>query len=432
MISEDLNYIFSKEKTNINSTINIVIKKSNLEKTNVIQLFPNLINLKIIDSKINSELIKKFELNNLQILKLENIGLMDNNFNELFDKIRTNEKIRKNLRIFSVKNNKISYIDYKRGYADNILSSMIFNNLEILDMSLNNLYFFQNNIFNCLENIKLIDLTDNIISSPDNISSMIKSAKKKKCLILITRNLGVLKEQVNINYNNYLKEILPQIKYPIKKLIFDNIFCGKLSQNIFELDFSPFKHSLNYLDLSNGQLNDKDIIKLFNEKIPFSNLKTLILSANYLTQELLYALSENDKYSMDKLKILKLSENNIKCTDADKFKKFLEFFKNLEILELYCTPFEECMNHYFKQKLMNESKNAKAKGLYREFNKDEENIEKILENSYLKKKTKLMICILDINSNGKYSDKIKEVFPKLIENILVEKKNIQNLNNGNY
>ena len=43
-----------------------------------------------------------------------------------------------------------------------------------------------------------------------------------------------------------------------------------------------------------------------------------------------------------------------------------------------------------------------------------------------------MICILDINSNGKYSDRIKKDFPNLIENILVEKKNIQNLNNGNY
>ena len=66
------------------------------------------------------------------------------------------------------------------------------------------------------------------------------------------------------------------------------------------------------------------MIDLFNNKLPFANLKTLILIANYLTQEFLYSLSSDDKYSMDKLKVLKLSENNIKCSDIEKFKKFLD------------------------------------------------------------------------------------------------------------
>lgn len=40
---------------------------------------------------------------------------------------------------------------------------MTFTNLEILDMSYNRLYLFQNQIFNCLDSIKIIDLTNNNI-----------------------------------------------------------------------------------------------------------------------------------------------------------------------------------------------------------------------------------------------------------------------------
>ena len=403
----------------INSVTNIIFKKTVLENMEINELFPNIKKLKIEDSKIGFEIGNKFNFKNLQKLKLENIGLIDNNFNELFDFIRNDKQIRNNLKLLSVKNNKISYIDYKRGYADNILSSMIFNKLEVLDMSYNKLYFFQNQMFNCLEKIKFIDLTDNNISFPNNILSLIKSSKKKNCLLLITRNLGLLKEQENIIYNNYLKEILPNINYPVKKLTFDNIFCNKLYQNIKDLDFSYFKASLSYIDLSDGQLNDNDLIFLFNNKLPFSNLKTLILTANHLTQEFLYAISSDNKYSMDKLKLLKLSENNIKCTNLEKFEKFLEFFKNLEIFELKCTPFESIINQYFKQKTINYHDPTNKKGFTRDLNEDEKNIEYIL--NYLKEKNKLKIYILDLNG-GKYIEKIYQNFPDLTFGLDIENK----------
>ena len=419
------NNVLFGDENGFNSITDIIFKNSDLENIKINELFPNLVNLKIKNSKIDFYMrSKKFDLKNLQSLKLENIGLIDNNFNDLFDFIRSNEQIRNNLRIFSVKNNRISYIDYKRGYADNILSSMIFNNLEVLDMSYNKLYYFQNQMFNCLENIKFIDLTDNNISYPNNIAGLIKSAKIKKCLLLITRNLGVLKEPENLEYNNYLKEIIPKItniNYPIKKIIFDNIFCDKLYENIQNLDFTHFKDSLIYVDLSNGQLKDKDMIDLLDNKLPFSNLKTLILIANHLTQEFLYTLSSNDKYSMDKLKVLKLSENDIKCTDPEKIKKFLEFFKNLEILELKCTPFESIINQYFKQKIINDRDPNNRKGLTRKLNKDETNIEEILDKHYLKEKTKLKIHILDL-SGGKYTEKIYQNFPILTEGLDIENK----------
>ena len=374
------------EEISNNSIINIIFKNSNLENLNISKLFPKLKKLKIKDSKISFDIGNKFNLNNLQSLKLENIGLIDTNFNEIFDKLRNNKSIRNHLKIFSVKNNKISFIDYKKGYADNILSAMIFTKLEVLDMSHNRLYYFQNQIFNCLENIKLIDLTDNNISFSLHNIGLIKSAKIKNCLLLITRNLAILKENENIEYNKYLIDILPKINYPIKKIVFDNIFCGDLYKNIFDLDFSHFKETLKHLDLSNSELHDNELISLFDNKWNFPNLKTLILNANYLTEEFIYKLSDNEKYKMDKLKFLRLSENQIKLSDLDKFIKFLDFFKNLEILELKCTPFESSVNSYFKKRVVQLLDPENKKGLKQPLNEEEKKIDKILTENYLKEK----------------------------------------------
>ena len=409
------------EEISNNSIINIIFKNSNLENLNISKLFPKLKKLKIKDSKISFDIGNKFNLNNLQSLKLENIGLIDTNFNEIFDKLRNNKSIRNHLKIFSVKNNKISFIDYKKGYADNILSAMIFTKLEVLDMSHNRLYYFQNQIFNCLENIKLIDLTDNNISFSLHNIGLIKSAKIKNCLLLITRNLAILKENENIEYNKYLIDILPKINYPIKKIVFDNIFCGDLYKNIFDLDFSHFKETLKHLDLSNSQLHDNELISLFDNKWNFPNLKTLILNANYLTEEFIYKLSDNEKYKMDKLKFLRLSENQIKLSDLDKFIKFLDFFKNLEILELKCTPFESSVNSYFKKRVVQLLDPENKKGLKQPLNEEEKKIDKILTENYLKEKKKLKIHILDL-SGGKYTDKINQNLPELTERLNIENK----------
>ena len=409
------------EEISNNSIINIIFKNSNLENLNISKLFPKLKKLKIKDSKISFDIGNKFNLNNLQSLKLENIGLIDTNFNEIFDKLRNNKSIRNHLKIFSVKNNKISFIDYKKGYADNILSAMIFTKLEVLDMSHNRLYYFQNQIFNCLENIKFIDLTDNNISFSLHNIGLIKSAKIKNCLLLITRNLAILKENENIEYNKYLIDILPKINYPIKKIVFDNIFCGDLYKNIFDLDFSHFKETLKHLDLSNSQLHDNELISLFDNKWNFPNLKTLILNANYLTEEFIYKLSDNEKYKMDKLKFLRLSENQIKLSDLDKFIKFLDFFKNLEILELKCTPFESSVNSYFKKRVVQLLDPENKKGLKQPLNEEEKKIDKILTENYLKEKKKLKIHILDL-SGGKYTDKINQNLPELTERLNIENK----------
>ena len=124
---------------------------------------------------------------------------------------------------------------------------------------------------------------------------------------------------------------------------------------------------------------------------------------------------------MDNLTTLRLSENEIKCTDVTKFKKFLEFFKNLISLELKCTPFEKNVNQYFRKKIIQSYDPENKKGYTKPLDEDEKKVEEILSGHYLQNTTKIWINILDLNG-GKYTEKIVQSFPELIERINVENK----------
>ena len=401
-----------------NKITDISIIDSNFEDVNISHYFPNIKNLKIINTKLSYNISEILNFEKLDSLILEGIGLIKENFNDLFDKIRNNEIMRKNLRIFSVRNNNISFLDFRNRYADNILAKLIFKNLEILDISYNKLYFFQNQFFNTLEKIKLIDITNNNIAFPSYIMDLFKISKAKKCLVLMSNNLAVLKDKSNIEYNQYLMEILPEMNYPIKKITLSSIFCNNHFQDIFKIDIGRFKTSLEYLNLSNGQLEDKNLIYLLNEKWDFPNLKTFILDSNFLTEGFIYSLvdkTNNFENKLSKLKVLKLSDNNINCSDVTLFKRFLESFKNLRILELKCTPIEKCINQFYRKKVMKYYEVENKMRLEISFNEDEKKIEQILENNYLKEKTQITISILDLNT--KYTKIINTHFPHLIERI---------------
>ena len=400
----------------------ISIKDSTLEDINFADYFPYIENLKIINSRLSYNIQEQIKFQKLETLKLEGIGLINENFNPLFDQIRKNEMMRKNLRVLSVKNNNISFLDYKKGYADNILKTMAFNNLEILDMSYNKLYLFQNQIFNTLDKISLIDLTNNNIAFPTKLTDLLKAAKSKKCLVLMTNNLAILKEKANIIYNEYLIQILPLINYPVNNITLDNIFCSNNFKYIKAIEIGKFKDSLEYLNLSNGNLRDNDLIQLLNEKWHFPYLKYFILESNYLTEEFLYSLINNE-YNFDiklsNLKVFNLSENEISCSDANKFKQFLELFTNLEILELKFTPIEKCINQVFKKKVIEYHDNKKQRISEYALDENEKKIAQIIDNNYLKEKTKVTIKIVDFIS-AKYRKTIVTHLSYLLDRIVLE------------
>ena len=410
------------DENNNKKITDIIILDSDLEDIDFANYFPNIDNLEIIDTKISYSLSKKVNFSKINSLKLEGVGLINENFNDLFEQIRKNEIMRQNIRVLSVKNNYISFLDYKKGYADNILKTMTFNNLEILDMSYNKLILFQNQIFNSLESIKVIDLTYNNIAFPTNLSDLLKSAKTKKCLVLMTNNLAILKENINIEYNKYLVDIFPHIKYPLENITLDNIFCNNNFKDIFNLEIRQFKYSLEYLNLSNGQLKDSDLIPLLNEKWVFHNLKDFILNANYLTEKFIYSLiaeEYNFIHKFSNLKILKLSDNKINCSDVGKFKQFLEMYKNLEILELKNTQAENNINQFLRKKVMKYHDTNNSKKSLHAYNEDEKKIEQIFDDEHIKEKTNITIKINDLIFT-KYTGEVWKYFPYFFDRINLE------------
>lgn len=426
-ISDKIKFFENGNDVKVKDINDISIYDSILEDINFIDYFPYIEGLKIKNTKLSFNVAEKINFEKLDSLKLENVGLININFNILFEQLRKNEVMRNNLRIFSVKRNNISFLDFKKGYADNFLKKMTFKNLEVLDMSYNKIYLFQNQIFNCLDSIKLIDLTSNNIAFPTHLTELYKSSKSKKCLLLMTNNLAILKQKSNIEYNQYLIQILPEINYPIKNITLDNNFTGNNYQDIFKIEISKYKNSLVYLNLSNGQLIDDDLISLFRNKWDLPNLKSLILESNYLTEQFLYAIINKD-YNLDKkflnLKVLKLSDNKINCPDVDKFIKFLETLKNLLIFEVKFTPFEQNINQYLRKKVLkyHGPNNKKIEELA--FDKNEEKISQIIEKENLNEKTKANIIVLDL-LGAKYTKSIFLHLQNLVQRISLEN-NFQN------
>jgi len=403
----------------------VVIKDSTLQEMNLVEVFPYIDNLKIINSKMAYNISETIQYEKLISLKLENVGLINENFNTLFEQIRKNDAMRKSLKLFSVKRNCITFLDYKKSYADNILKLMRFNSLELLDMSYNKLYLFQNQIFNCLDSIKVINLSNNNIAFPTGLTDLLNSAKYKKCLVLMINNLAILKEKSNSEYIQYLFDILPEIDYPLKGISLDNLFFNKNFQNISRLGIGRFRDSITYLNLSNSQFNDNNLISLLNDQWQFPNLTSLILEKNFLTENFLYSLIIK-KYNFDKifvrLKLINLSENQIKCSDVAKFKQFLELFKTLKVLELKNTPIEYSINQYLRKRVIKhyDQKNSKNRDhIY--YNEDEKKIEEILENDYLKNNTNVTIHILDL-INTKYTNAICSLFKHILNGLNMENK----------
>ena len=411
----------NKENTKIAS---VVIKDSTLKEMNLVEVFPYIDNLKIINSKMAYNISETIQYEKLISLKLENVGLINENFNILFEQIRKNEVMRENLKLFSVKKNYITFLDYKKSYADNILKQMRFKCLELLDMSYNKLYLFQNKIFNCLDSIKIIDLSNNNIAFPTGLTDLLNSAKSKKCLVLMINNLAILKEKSNEEYNQYLIDILPEIDYPIKGISLDNLFFNKNFQNISRLEIGKFRDSLTYLNLSNSQFNDNTLISLLKEQWQFPNLTSLILEKNFLTEYFLYSLVIK-KYNFDKiflkLKLINLSENKIKCSDVTKFKQFLEFFKALKVLELKNTPIEYSINQYLRKRVIKHYDQKNIKIREHSYTEDEKRIEEILENNYLQNNTNVTIYILDL-INTKYTNAVCSLFKHVLNGLNMENK----------
>ena len=132
-------------------------------------IFPLIKNITLKNCKLPYDLSSKLNFNYLTDLVLENIGLIDDSIQSLFNLIKKNNSLKNTLKKISLRNNNISIFDPCKGMIDvksKIEEILGLSNLEILDLSNNKLVFIGSKIIHALDKIKLIN---DIVSRPKSI-----------------------------------------------------------------------------------------------------------------------------------------------------------------------------------------------------------------------------------------------------------------------
>ena len=424
---------------NINKQFNdVIIKNCNLENVNLAQIFPNVNKFKLKKCTISFDSKEFFNFNKIKELYLENIGLVNESFNSIFSDLKNNIEFMNNIKIFSIKNNNISILNLNfeevkeeaKENEDNnneSESSKKYNSLEFLNLSDNKISKLSSTIFDLLPAIKVIDITNNNISFYSKYKPLLDSSKEKKCLVLLAKNPGVIKEKNKEEYCNYLNEILPTVslEYPMKILNLEGLFCGTTYPLLFTV-FSNLNLNVISLNLSYNHLNDEDFIKLIENSNSstsvFTGVKKLILCSNYITEKGLNTLIEGGyNKKLPSVVKLDLSGNPIKLNDFNKFKQFIEGFPCIKTLLLRNTPFEKNYNNYLRVRVVRKLEENQKKELSNMSDLDLKFDEFIEKEHYLREKTKLTLKLM--NTNGyKCISLVRKYFPYLLDNIKIETK----------
>ena len=384
-------------------------------------IFPLIKKLTIKNCKLPYDISRRLNFNFLTHLILEDLGLNDDNFHNLFELIKSNNFLKNNLQLISLKNNNIGLIDPCKGLDDDEIDKVLgLSNLEILDLSNNKIFFITFQMIVALKKIKLVDLTNNGIVFPTRYSVYLTAGKKNIFLLLLTKNYALLNDINKEEYINYLFDVVPKINYEFKSLSFVNLYVGKFYDKMKTLNLSKFNNSLIELDISFGNITDKDLSDLLKNNLNLNNLKKLNLSKNKLTEKIIDIFTENFQPQFSKLKYLDLSGNKLLFKNAINYQKFFEKFKSLKLFEAKQTPFELSLNNYTRTIINRYYENERYKTFKTNFSNEDLEIEKIAQNDkYLQNKTNVTICVYDVN-NYKYISKIKKFYPEILERINFE------------
>ena len=397
----------------------VIIKKCNIENYEIKQVFKEINKLKIKRCKISfgNNFLNFKTINELY---LENINLINENLNIILQGIKSNLN---NIKILSIKNNNISKLNL------DLDENIICNNLEFLNLSNNKISKIAENIFDILPIIKTIDLTNNNINFICRYKNILNISKEKNCIILLSKNPGIIKEKNREEYCNYLKEYIPEKlnkNNHIKYLNLGGLFINKTYNILSQINFNTMEITfLNSLNLSHNNLTDQNLIEIIkNNKDFFSRIKKLVLCSNYITEECINSLINDENGEFQKifanLKKLDISGNHIKFTDLNQLKNLTKTFPNLKTLLLKYTPFENDYNNYLKMKAMNKIEEGENKELSESYSQFEEIFEK---EKFLNGK-KIKIKMMNTNDYMHFN-LIRKYFPYLLYNIKLETKFIE-------
>ena len=435
----------------------IYIKNTNLRDIKLNEIFGNINVLKICSCKLSFDFYNIFHngvFDKMTELYLDNCNIVNENFYEIIFAIIKNNILRNNLKCLSFKKNNLSSLFFYQYILDGKVYENKFENLEMIDLSYNNLNNIDNKSLSGLPNIKVIDLSNNNLQFPQDFYTLYEKYKKllqkkatkiedkanqtstptdkqeeinKGLLFQIANNIGLLKgNQIN-TYLKYLIEVLPKLNYPLKSINLSGLFYKSTCHNLISsINLNKFQNSLIELDLSICNITDKEIANLLINEFCIVNIKKMNLSNNKLTDELFSLLIKNKSYDIyNQLKILDLSNNNISLIKKD-FKDFVKLFDSLKLIIIKNTPAEQNINNYIKKiiiifnEIQNNDNNKTAlneidiliKGLI-ENKQDKENY--LINNNNIKLKMKNTI-------DYKFIEAAEKIYPDLFERINIEYK----------
>jgi hypothetical protein len=337
--------------------------------------------LKITSCKLSFDFYgikKNFNSSHVTELYLDDCGFVNENFNEIIYSIINNEKLRKNLKCLSFKNNHIITLKFFRFFMQGEIKQYIFDNLELLDFSDNQLKYLEGEISDVIPNIKLIDLSNNdfhlnVFGSLfklnkkiiENQESQIKENNQNPVgfLILLSNNPALLKGDLMHEYLNHLTKTLENYHYPLKRINLSGLFCNcKEHQDLFNIiKLKNFQKTLVDINLSSCDLTDEKLANfLLNNCI--INIKKINLSNNKLTDNLFKLLSEKKSFYdiYNNIKIIDLSVNDIKLNNVQDVKNFVRFFDSIHKIIIKSTIAEDNINNFIRKSIIifNEKQNG--------------------------------------------------------------------------
>ena len=303
----------------------------------------------------------------LRIINMQNCRMTDKDFNIFFSYLSNKKHLQDSLQYLGFSENQLSYINLKQ-FVD---KGGHMKSLQYFDLNKNNIYEFVTDNFKALPSLKVLDLTDNNISNFSFFDTIYSKHKKKNmpCIVLLCNNLFVSNnKENNKKYRKYIYECLPAFKYKIKKVNLSLLFNKDNNEELYLLRISPYvKISMIKLNLSYCGLKTETVWKLLQNNYGLLNLVSLILSYNFITNNF-FILCGGQDISLEKLRSIDLSMNQIRCSDINSLENIEKFINNFQKLKKIKIQENFFMKDLF---LLYESKKEQIEEIIERLNKKE-------------------------------------------------------------
>ena len=312
----------NSNKIKMISLSNIELFPSSIEDLSKIE-YPILEKLKIKNCLIpfkNQSIFQSFisKTTNLKTIKIEKVKLSNKSLYDFLSYISKNKPILDSIQHLSFKSNILNSINF----GNLRKNRLIFNNLEIFDLSDNNIYQFSTNNFISFPKLAVLDISNNNINNNLFFECVSKCKSKNliNFLVFMCKNIFLYNvKENNKNYLKYINDNLPNFNYKIKNINLGLLYNKENSDELKKLIFSPvIKFSLLHLDLSYCGLSDNVFSSFLRNNFDLMSLTKLNLSNNLFTFKFFSVClhvngnNDGDNIALEKIKIIDLSYNNIK------------------------------------------------------------------------------------------------------------------------